>query len=370
MRPFTLLIKPAGPDCNLACRYCFYTPKARMFGEGPHRMTDAVLEALTQDYLQLRFEVSSLAWQGGEPTLMGLEFFEKAIELQKEYGRDGQVVSNALQTNGVLLDEQWCKFLREYRFLVGLSLDGPKEIHDHYRSDKGGRGSYDDVIRTIDLCRSHKVEFNVLVLVNDVNVGQPEVLFDFFMDVGIEYLQFVPCVERDEQSGEIAEFSVTPGQYGDFMCRIFDRWVEQKPPQVSVRAFDSIISYLATGTHSNCTFSPRCEDYVVVEHNGDVFCCDFFVTEPWRLGNVLDERIDRLCHGARKRQFAALKRKVANRCLVCRHYAMCRGGCLKDRIATDGGYNQPSYFCAGYKQFFDHALPVLRQLAAGDGLMS
>lgn len=364
MRPFTLLIKPAGPDCNIACGYCFYSGKTSLFGKGKHRMSDDVLDKLISGYVKLRFPSSSFAWQGGEPTLMGLDFYKKVVELQQACGADGQIVTNALQTNGILLDEQWCKFLAEYKFLVGISLDGPKEYHDYYRCSPSGKGTFDEVMAAIENCRRHKVEFNILVLVNNRNVEAADELFDFFREHKIKYLQFVQCVENDPATGQIAEFSITPKQYGDFLCRIFDRWVQYGPAEVSIRTFDSILSYLMAGEHSICTFRPQCNDYIVVEHNGDVFCCDFFVEDRWRLGNILETPIEQLATDKRKREFARLKTSISNKCLICRHLDICRGGCLKDRIVTDGDYKAPSYFCAGYKKFFDYAMPRFTQIAA------
>jgi len=364
MRPFTLLIKPAGPDCNIACGYCFYSGKTALFGKGKHRMSDDVLDKLISGYVKLRFPSSSFAWQGGEPTLMGLDFYKKVVELQQACGADGQIVTNALQTNGILLDEKWCRFLAEYKFLVGISLDGPKEYHDFYRCSPSGKGTFDEVMAAIENCRRHKVEFNILVLVNNRNVEAADELFDFFREHKIKYLQFVQCVERDPATGRIAEFSITPKQYGDFLCRIFDRWAEYGPDKISIRTFDSILSYLMAGEHSICTFRPQCSDYIVVEHNGDVFCCDFFVEDGWRLGNILETPIEQLAADERKREFARLKTGISNKCLICRHLDICRGGCLKDRIVTDGDYKAASYFCDGYKQFFDYALPRFSQIAA------
>jgi uncharacterized protein len=364
VRPFTLLIKPAGPDCNIACRYCFYSGKTALFGKGKHRMSDEVLDKLISSYMRLKFPSSSFAWQGGEPMLMGLDFYKKVVELQQRCGTDGQVVTNALQTNGILLDEQWCKFLSEYKFLVGISLDGPKEYHDYYRRTPSGRGTFDKVMAGIESCRKNKVEFNILVLVSAGNVGAPDKIFDFFKELKIKYLQFVQCVENDPATGRITEFAITPKQYGDFLCRIFDRWIEFGPDQISIRTFDSILSYLMAGEHSICTFRPQCNDYIVIEHNGEAFCCDFFVEDRWRLGNILETSIEKLAADKKKRKFARLKTTISNKCLICRHLDICRGGCLKDRIVINGDYKAASYFCDSYKNFFDYALPRFYQIAA------
>ena len=364
MRPFTLLIKPAGPDCNIECRYCFYSCKTDVFGKGRHRMSDEVLEKLVSSYVSLGFPESTFAWQGGEPTLMGLDFYEKVVQLQQKYGKPGQSVTNALQTNSILLDDQWCKFLSEYKFLVGISLDGPKKFHDYYRLDYKGQGTWDRVMASVERCKNNNVEFNILTLVNDRNVTEPDEIFDFFVNLKIQYLQFIACVEQDPESGGIAGFSITPEQYADFLCRIFDRWYEYGPRKISIRLFDSILSYCVLGTHSICTFMPRCSDYIVIEHNGDAFACDFFVTEQWRLGNIMETPIEKLASSKVKRSFSGCKRKLNNKCILCRHLEMCRGGCMKDRIVTSGNYDDVSYFCQTYKQFFDYTMSRFWQLAA------
>jgi len=362
MHPFMLLIKPAGPDCNLECRYCFYCGKRELFGRGAHRMSDEVLETMVRDYLGLGFSMSSFAWQGGEPTLMGLDFFRQAIDYQQQYGKGGQAVSNSLQTNGILLDDGWCRFLHEYKFLVGISLDGPQHLHDVYRRDRRKRGTFTLVMEAIERCRANKVEFNILVLLNDRNVGAVDELYDFFRGLGLRYLQFIPCVERDPQTGKAADFSITPAQYGDFLCRLFDRWLAHGTKKVSIRLFDSIMSYYVNGHHTNCTFNERCDDYVVVEHNGEVFCCDFFVEGQWKLGNILQTPVGELFNSDRKRDFARRKREVAHRCFVCRYFPICRGGCLKDRMVLSGDHKALNYYCSSYRQFFDHALAELMQL--------
>jgi len=367
MRPFTLLIKPTGPDCNIRCTYCFYACKTALFGTGPHRMSDTVAETMIRDYLSYRFPASSFAWQGGEPCLMGLDFYRRVVEWQKRYGADGQVVTNALQTNGTLLDDDWGRFLAEYKFLVGISLDGPQEIHDHYRRDGAGRGTWQRVMDGIDVCRRHGVEYNILVLLNDHNVEQPDVLWDFFMDQGIRFLQFIQCVELDPQTRRPMPFSITAEQYGRFLCRIFDRWMAQGPRTVSIRIFDSILSQLLGTGPTECTFGTRCNDYIVIEHTGEAFCCDFFVDNPWRLGNILETPMKVLAGSELKRRFARRKRDIPHKCLVCRYLDLCRGGCPKDRLAMPGADSPDakveSYFCRAYKMLFDHALPTFRALA-------
>jgi uncharacterized protein len=366
MQPFTLLIKPSGSDCNVDCTYCFYKCRAPQVGQGRQRMSEEVLERLIKGYMGLRFPLSGFAWQGGEPTLMGLDFYQRAVELQKKYGVTGQEVGNSLQTNAILLNNAgWGRFLHENKFLIGISIDGPQELHDYYRLDLGGHGTWDRVMRAIDCCREHQVEFNTLTLVNHLTADHPDEVFDFLIGLGVRYLQFIPCVEVDPRTGQITEFSVSPKQYGDFQCRIFDRWMQFGPQRLSIRDFDSLLSHCLSDHHSICTFDRQCSQYIVVEHTGDVFPCDFFVEPKWRLGNILETPIEQLAVCAQKKAFARKKQNLANKCLVCRHLALCRGGCMKDRAPVDpDNYACESYFCESYRQFFDYALPRFLHVAA------
>jgi uncharacterized protein len=365
MQPFTLLIKPSGSDCNLDCKYCFYKHRAAEVGHGKQRMSGEVLEKLVKDYMQLKFPLAGFAWQGGEPTLMGLDFYKKVVELQKKYGRPGQEVGNSLQTNAVLIDDKWAPFLHENNFLVGISIDGPKEFNDYYRLDHSGAGTFDKVLRAIKTCKEHKVEFNTLTLLNNINAEHPEQVFDFLIENGVKFLQFIPCVELDPATGKVTDFSITPNQFGEFLCRIFDRWYEYGPTKVSIRDFDSVLSYYVTGKHTICTFDKQCSQYIVIEHTGDAFTCDFFVEPKWRLGNIFETPIEKLAASSKKRTFARAKQNLCNKCLVCRHLAICRGGCMKDRTPFDReSFGKESYFCESYERFFDHTTPKFMQLAA------
>ncbi len=362
--PFSLLIKPVGPDCNLNCKYCFYSCKQKLFAGKIHRMSDEVLEKLVSDFLSQGFYNSSFAWQGGEPALMGLDFYKRAVEFQKKYAADGTVISNAFQTNATLLDESWCKFFHEYNFLLGISLDGPKEFHNHYRRDFSQGHTFDKVINAIKLCREYKTQFNIIVLLNDKNVKHPDKLFDFFIENKFQYLQFIPCVERDAQTGKIADFAVSGQDFGNFMCRIFERWKQYGVTKVSIRLFDSIMNYYMQNNHTDCTFKRSCDDYIVIEHNGDAYCCDFFVDEDTRLGNIMQTAIKDLFNSPVKKNFAKRKKELCNKCFVCHYSDICRGGCLKDRIVLDRNFSNPSYLCEGYKIIFEKIAPQLASIAA------
>lgn len=364
VNPFSLLIKPAGPDCNINCRYCFYACKSEYFGPGAHRMTDEVLQRLVRNYLSLGFPQSSFAWQGGEPTLMGLDFYRRAVDLQRECGSDGQVVTNALQTNAILLDDSWCRFLAENKFLAGISLDGPREMHDTYRRDYAGRGTFDRVMASIERCREHQAEYNILTLLNRRNVEQPDELFDFFVENGFYWLQFIPCMEADPaEPSRPASFSVTPEQYGRFLCRFFDRWYDGWTRQISVRTFDSMLAHCIGAPAAECTFAHRCGGYMVIEHTGEAFCCDFYVADKTRLGSILETPMEALMASDTMRRFAWHKTEMAPQCLLCRYLPLCRGGCPKDRAALTGDHRALSGFCQAYRMFLDHCLERLRSLA-------
>jgi len=364
MQPFTLLIKPSGSDCNIDCAYCFYKDRAPQFGRGRQRMSDEVLEKLVKDYMQLGFDVVGFAWQGGEPTLMGVDFFRRAVELQKKYGSNSQEVSNTLQTNGILLDDNWCRFLHDNKFLLGISIDGPKGFHDRYRLDHSGAGTFDRVIRGIENCKKHKVEFSALVLLNNKNAENPDELFDFLIENELTYLQFIPCVEREPGTGNIADFSITPKQYGDFLCRLFDLWYEYGPEKLNIREFDSLVTYYVMGKHTICAYSKQCAGFVVIEHSGDAFCCEFFVEPKWRLGNILETPLEKLAKSGKKLVFAREKQNLCNRCLLCSHLDICRGGCMKDRVRLSTDSGGQNYFCESYKRFFDYTIPRFMQIAA------
>lgn len=360
---FQLLIKPAGPDCNLSCGYCFYRRVNRIFlGQRARRMSPEILKEVTRQYLGLNFEVSCFSWQGGEPTLCGLSFFRKAIELQKKHGRIGQRVSNAFQTNGLLIDKKWCSFFSEYKFLVGLSLDGPKKMHDYYRT-KGHNGTWKTVMRTAKLLAEYEVEFNILTVVTGQNEGQARILFKWFVDHRFCYLQFIPCLETTPK-GDIAPFSVTPGGYGDFLCELFDLWWLNRSSRISIRMFDAMLESLVFRENRlMCTFSPLCRSYLVVEHNGNIYPCDFFVREDTQLGNLTQTPLVEIFQSDSYRNFGKKKSETADECIECLYRNICHGGCQKDRLNIKGLPHRRTYLCPSYKQFFQYAWPRLEQLA-------
>ena len=353
---FQLLIKPVSADCNLRCKYCFYLRAHELYPGTPrHIMPDDILETMIRGLLGYRFPQTVFAWQGGEPTLAGLEFYRRAVELEQKHGGPGQSVGNALQTNGMLIDEDWCRLFRDYHFLVGLSLDGPQEIHDRIRVFESGRGSWERVMSSARLMERERVEYNILCVVNSENVSMGADLLRWFVDQGFQFVQFIPCVEKD------MPFSVPPEAYGDFLCDTFDYWAKTGFGRVSVRDFDAMVAARAGQGQPMCTYGDRCNHYIVIEHNGDVYPCDFFVYEEWKLGHINDGPLHTFMETERYKQFSYQKDKVPG-CRGCQWRPMCHGGCQKDRL-VGGGFSDKSVLCPAYLKFFAHANAKLGSLA-------
>lgn len=363
-KPFSLLVKPVSANCNLRCDYCFYRRVGRMY-RGRRRMSPRVLEAMVGQLVGLGFSPAAFSWQGGEPTLAGLDFYRRAVSLQARLGSPGQVIANSLQTNGLLIDEEWASFLAEYRFLVGLSMDGPRELHDAYRRSGPGGGSFAQAMRAAETLRGHGVEFNILSVVTPLTVGRARQLYRFFVGEGFYYLQFIPCVER-VPGGAPAPFTVSAEGYGRFLCDLFDAWLADGR-RASIRLFDAVVEGLLTGRSPLCILGPRCDHYLVVEHGGDVYPCDFFVVRRWHLGNLLQEPLTQLSGGEKHARFASMKAHLAPRCRDCEWLRMCWGGCLKDRQFVGDPRRVPTYLCPAYRRFFGHAAGELRRLAAEVG---
>jgi uncharacterized protein len=319
-----------------------------------------VLEAMVKQLLGLGFSPTAFSWQGGEPTLAGLEFYRQAVALQARFGFSGQVVANSLQTNGILIDDAWAEFLAEYRFLVGLSLDGPQDLHDAYRK-RGEEGTFLEVMRAAEALRRHGVEFNILSLVTPMAAARGAELYRFFVGEGFTYLQFIPCVERTPD-GRLAPYTVGAEEYGRFLSDLFDAWLADGR-RASIRLFDALLERLVTGQSPLCVLGRRCDHYLVVEHSGDVYPCDFFVTRRWQLGNLLQTPLARLYGSEKHAEFAGLKGLLAPECLACEWSEVCWGGCLKERQIVGDPRRVASYLCQASRQFFGHAMGELRRLA-------
>jgi len=360
-----ILVKPAGPDCNLACDYCFYLDKTKLFSENAkHRMSETVLRELMQQLLEQGTQQISIAWQGGEPTLMGVNFYRKAVKFQNRYTRD-KIIGNSIQTNGMLIDDRWVSFLRENNFLVGLSIDGPQHIHDHYRKDRSGRGSWEKVTAAASRMFENGVAVNALTTVNAYSVDYPDEIYDYLKVLGFRYMQFIPIVETSADSSGVAPFSVKPRDYGEFLKRLFDRWLadfQNGEPTTSIRYFESLFYRYVDMQPPDCTLMKRCGPYVVVEHNGDVYACDFFVEPSWKLGNIMENRLIDLLNSPRQQVFGNRKAELPGKCKKCPWLTFCFGGCPKDRIRDrqTAGLN---YFCESVIMFQEHADPRFRRLA-------
>ena len=361
MNPFSLLIKPTSADCNLRCRYCFYLDKAELYSESRrHRMSAAVLESMIRSYMNTEQPCYTFGWQGGEPTLMGLDFFKRVTALQSSCGRPGSSVANGFQTNGVLLNDDWAKHFAQYNFLVGVSVDGPAKIHDRFRRDIGGRGTHSRVMDGIGALKRNGVEYNVLTLVSQANVAQPEAVYDDLCEMGVAFHQYIECVEFDGQ-GKLRPFAVTGGEWGEFLCRIFDRWHAHDTHRVSVRLFDTVLAQLVDGISNTCAAGCSCDSYFVVEHNGDVYPCDFNVMDALRLGNVQTHAWEAMQSSETYVKFAAAKRRWNAACGACPWLRFCHGDCPKNR---PGRHPEAlSHLCEGWRRFYAHAVPKLEILA-------
>jgi len=353
-QPRSLLIKPASGDCNLHCTYCFYHDRVTdpYKQQSKRRMGPEVLDALIKQGMRLDRRHATFGWQGGEPTLMGLDFYKKVVELQQKYGARGQAVSNGLQTNGVLLNPDWAGFLRQYHFLLGVSLDGPAKYHDHYRVYSNGGPTHERVLDTLHMLEENRVEYNVLSVVNNLTGGHPVEIYDYFLSEGFFYLQFIPCVEVDPTTGQITEFSVGPEQYGDFLCALFDRWYNNGEPDASIRDFEAILAVYVGQQAPLCCYQDQCGSYVAVEYNGDIYPCDFFVHEDVYIGNLLEMTLEEAFQSEVLERFASAKADPRPECQVCSWHPFCKQGCPRF-VGLMG--NHRHYLCRAYQQFFAHS---------------
>jgi uncharacterized protein len=360
-----VLAKPTGAACNLACAYCFFLDKELLYPDSRFRMSDEVLETYIQQLIEAHGgNQVTVAWQGGEPTLMGLEFYRRAIALQKKHARPGMVFENTLQTNGTLLDDEWCEFFKENNYLIGISIDGPRPLHDTYRLDKGGRPTFDRVMRGLRLLQKHGVEYNILVTVNRTNADYPLEVYRFLRDEAqTTWIQFIPVIERIDEEGHtifqkgtrVSERSVRPEQFGRFLIQIFDEWVRHDVGQVYVQTFEAAVrNWLRMPSSGMCVFEPTCGLGPALEHNGDLYSCDHFVEPDYLLGNIMETPMVKMVASERQRQFGLDKRDSLPRyCRECDVRFACHGECPKNRFVTtphgEGGLN---YLCPGWKAFF------------------
>jgi len=372
---FHVLTKPTGAVCNLDCKYCFFLSKEELYPNSRFRMTDDILERYVRQQVESQQDPEvTISWQGGEPTLMGLDFFRHSVELAQRYKRPEQTLRYTIQTNGTLLDKDWCAFLRQNRFLVGLSIDGPPKLHDLYRVDKGGHPTSAKVIHAARLMQRHEVDFNVLCTVHAGNGDHPLEVYRFFRDeLGVRFIQFIPIVERVNADGRtrfqegstVTDRSVKSEQWGRFLITIFDEWVKRDVGTVFVQMFDAALASWVGAPPSLCIFAETCGDAVALEHTGDLYSCDHFVEPTYLLGNIAETSLAELVGSQQQRAFGAAKRDTLPRyCRECPVRFACHGECPKNRfILTPDGEPGLNYLCAGYKAFFTHIDRPMKMMA-------
>jgi uncharacterized protein len=368
-RDFQIFVKPAGALCNLDCQYCYYRNKSSLYPEaGSFRMPESLLE----EYIVQHFQAATgpevnFSWHGGEPTTLGISFFQKAVELQLKHKPTGRRVRNGIQTNGILLDEAWCRFLARENFSVGLSIDGPAELHDAYRVTRGGEPTHAQTMRAYRLLREMNIPTDILCVVHDLNVRSPLAVYRFFRSIGCRYLGFLPVVEQAAETAfGVSAHTVSAEDYGTFLCRIFDEWIERDVGRMMVQAFEEAARPALGLDHSMCMFRETCGQIPAIEHNGDFYPCDHFVDREHRLGNIRDTALSKLLDGEEQQSFGNAKRdKLPRYCRECAVLDMCNGGCPKYRfIRTPDGEPGLNFLCAGLKRFFFHCREPLAKLAA------
>ena len=379
---FHIMTKPIGPICNLDCKYCFYLEKQNLYPHTTHwAMSPETLDRYIQQYIAAQqLQEVHFAWQGGEPTLLGVDFFRTVVALQQKYA-GGRSIHNALQTNGTLIDDEWGQFLAENRFLVGISIDGPRELHDHYRVDKGNAPTFDRVMRGLNKLKAHGVEFNTLTVVNHHNAQYPLDVYRFLKESGSGFMQFIPVVERKtaepganglvliqpafDRFAEVTEWSVEPLAYGKFLSRIFDEWVKKDVGRYFVQQFDVALESWMGLEPSLCVFRKTCGTALALEHSGDLYSCDHFVYPENKLGNIMDSDLGQMVGSEQQIQFGRHKLDSLPRmCRECEVRFACNGECPKHRfLTTPDGQRGLNYLCAGYKHFFHHIDPYMRFMA-------
>ena len=375
-KPLYVMLKPAGAHCNLACKYCYYLEKNNLYQNSHrHLMSDEMLEQFTREYIEAQTMPQVLfTWHGGEPLMRSIDFYKKALALQKKYAH-GKQIDNVIQTNGTLLTDEWCEFFAKNHWLVGISIDGPQEYHDHYRVTPAGKPSWEKVMQGISLLKKHRVEWNAMAVANAYNAEHPLEFYHFFRDNGCQYLQFTPIVERltehedgrtlaslaDDREIPLADASVTPQQWGNFLCTIFDDWVRHDVGKTFVEIFDCTLANWMGVLPGICAYSKECGHAGVMEHNGDVYSCDHFVFPEYKLGNIREQSLIDMLYGEKQQAFSRLKHtSLPRQCKECNMEFACHGECPKNRFEKDK-YGEPglNYLCQGYYQYYTHVAPYM-----------
>lgn len=375
-RPLYIMTKPVGAICNLACDYCYYLEKSKLYQESPkHIMSDELLEKFIKEYIESQTMPQVLfTWHGGETLMRPLSFYQKVMELQRKYAR-GRTIDNCIQTNGTLLNDEWCRFFHDNNWLVGVSIDGPQEFHDEYRKNKQGKPSFMKVMQGINLLNKHRVEWNALAVVNDFNADYPLDFYHFFKEIGCRYIQFTPIVERifrhddgrhlaaveEGDNEKLADFSVTPEQWGNFLCTIFDEWVKNDVGEYFIQLFDATLANWVGEQPGVCSLAKTCGHAGVMEFNGDVYSCDHFVFPQYKLGNIYSKTLVEMMYSDKQQQFGRNKfDSLPSQCKECQYLFACNGECPKNRFCkTASGEPGLNYLCKGYYQYFDHVAPYM-----------
>ena len=375
-KPLYVMLKPAGAHCNLACKYCYYLEKNKLYPTAQrHLMSDDMLEQFTREYIEAQTMSQVLfTWHGGEPLLRSIDFYRKALSLQQKYAGDRRI-DNVIQTNGTLLTDEWCEFFAQNHWLVGISIDGPQPDHDHYRLTAAGKPSWKKVMQGIKLLKKHGVEWNAMAVVNAYNVNHPLEFYRFFKENGCQFLQFTPIVERltrhedgrtlaslaDKDEIPLSEASVTPEQWGYFLCAIFDEWVRKDVGKIFVEIFDCTLANWMGISPGICAYSKECGHAGVMEHNGDVYSCDHFVFPEYKLGNIRDHSLIDMLYGEQQQEFSRLKHSsLPRQCKECDMEFACHGECPKNRFMKDKyGDSGLNYLCPGYYHYYQHVAPYM-----------
>lgn len=375
-KPLYVMLKPAGAHCNLACKYCYYLEKNKLYPTAQrHLMSDEMLEQFTREYIEAQTMNQVLfTWHGGEPLLRSIDFYRKALSLQQKYA-GGRCIDNVIQTNGTLLTDEWCEFFAQNHWLVGISIDGPQPYHDHYRLTAAGKPSWQKVMQGIKLLKKHGVEWNAMAVVNAYNVNHPLEFYRFFKENGCQFLQFTPIVERltrhedgrtlaslaDKNEIPLSEASVTPEQWGYFLCAIFDEWVRKDVGKIFVEIFDCTLANWMGISPGICAYSKECGHAGVMEHNGDVYSCDHFVFPEYKLGNIRDHSLIDMLYGEQQQEFSRLKHSsLPRQCKECDMEFACHGECPKNRFMKDKyGDSGLNYLCPGYYHYYQHVAPYM-----------
>ena len=367
-REFQIMVKTVGAICNLDCHYCYYLKKEDLYPKGTNfRLDDETLERYVRQHIQATpGEIVSFSWHGGEPTLLGVAFFRKAVELQKKHLPENKKLINGIQTNGTTIDNEWCEFLAKENFYIGLSLDGPKELHDHYRVTKGQKPTHKQVVQAFQMLQRAKVHVDLLCVVHDVNVKHPTQVYRYFKEIGGQYLQFLPLVElNNDPERSVNPRSVPAAAYGEFLATIFDEWVRHDIGKIFIQLFDESTRPFLGMEHALCIYRETCGDVPVIEHNGDFYSCDHYVLPEYKIGNIYEQTLAEMVEDPRQREFGQKKwTSLPRYCRECEVLSMCNGGCPKDRvIKTPDGEAGLNYLCAGLKRFFTHSKPYFRKFA-------